>query len=436
VGGGDLLDEPGYRDDSGSLDQWREYRRDVERVLALARRHLAMDVAWVSEFAGDEQIFRAVDDGGTGFGPRQGAGASLRDSYCLRVIDGRLPSAVPDARRHPVTRDLPGTREANIGSYVGVPIQHGDQFVGMLCCADPLPHRDLGQHEVSTLGMLAALLGDLLARSTSHTRERRALFDRISCAVAGQGLRIALQPIVATTSGALRGAEALARFVGGPGTPLGPSGWFSEAESVGLRAQLELTAAALALARLDELSGGARLTVNLSPDLVIAGALDELLPGFDLGRLVVEITEHAPIPDYDGLHRALDPHRAQGLQLAVDDAGAGYASFRHILNLRPDLIKVDISLVRDIDRDPAQQALVDSLVSFADRSGAVLLAEGVERQGELDELARLGVPLVQGFLLGRPTLAGLPTSYPRPTATRLARTRGPGPHAGTASRRR
>jgi EAL domain-containing protein (putative c-di-GMP-specific phosphodiesterase class I) len=88
----------------------------------------------------------------------------------------------------------------------------------------------------------------------------------------------------------------------------------------------------------------------------------------------------------------------------VDDAGAGYASFRHILNLRPDVIKVDISLVQGIDADPAQQALVESLLVFADRSDATLLAEGVERPEELDLLTRLGVPLVQGYLLGRPSL--------------------------------
>jgi EAL domain-containing protein (putative c-di-GMP-specific phosphodiesterase class I) len=98
----------------------------------------------------------------------------------------------------------------------------------------------------------------------------------------------------------------------------------------------------------------------------------------------------------------------------VDDAGAGYASFRHILQLRPDVIKVDMSLVSRIDSDPAQQALVGSLLAFAQQSDAVLLAEGVERQGELDELGRIGVPLVQGFLLGRPVVPPLPNSYVRP----------------------
>jgi EAL domain-containing protein (putative c-di-GMP-specific phosphodiesterase class I) len=309
-----------------------------------------------------------------------------------------------------VPRALPGTAAANIGSYVGMPIRTSDDsVVGMLCCADPTARVDLDGHDLSTMGMLAALLGDLLARSSTLSRQRDAMHQRVSSAVRGEGLRIALQPIIETSTGRLTGAEALARF----DDRAAPHGWFADAESVGLRAELETTAATMALARLGDLEDGTWLTVNLSPDLVIDGALDQLLDGQDVSRILVEITEHAPIPDYGGLHDALDRFRRDGLQLAVDDAGAGYASFRHILNLRPDVIKVDISLVRDIDLDAAQQALVDSLLSFSDRSGAVLLAEGVERQGELDELARLGVPLVQGFLLGRPTLAGLPSRYVR-----------------------
>lgn len=399
---------------------WVDYRRDVERVLALARRHLGMDVAWVSEFAGGEQVFRVVDDGGSGFGPRPATSGPLRDSYCLRVVDGRLPNLIPDARRHPVTRDLPGTAAEKIGSYVGVPIRtSGTDLVGMLCCAAQVARPDLEDRHVATMSMLAALLGDLLDRSASASRLTEEARRRVTRAIGGDGIAVALQPIVATASGRLIGAEALARFpVAAKGSVRrGPSAWFAEAESVGLRLELERTAATLALRRLPELVPGARLTINLSPDLVLSGALDDLFVDVDRGRLVVELTEHAPINDYEQLHRVLDPHRAQGLQLAVDDAGAGYASFRHILHLRPDVIKVDISLVRGIDADPAQQALVGSLLTFADRSGAVLLAEGVERQDELDELARLGVPLVQGYLLGRPTLApltGTPVARVRP----------------------
>src|SRR3954447_8383976 len=109
---------------------WGEYRRDVERVLALARRHLEMDVSWMSEFAGGQQVFLAVDNGGSDVGPPLGSCTPLKDSYCLRVVDGRLPRVIRDTRNHPITRDLPGTVHEDIGSYVGVPIEQDDSVVG------------------------------------------------------------------------------------------------------------------------------------------------------------------------------------------------------------------------------------------------------------------------------------------------------------------
>lgn len=393
----------------GVAHVWSEYRRDVERVLGLARSHLSMEVAWVSEFAGGEQTFSVVDDGGSGYGPREGTAIPLPETYCRRVVDGRLPPLVPDARAHPVTRELPITVEADIGAYVGFPIRSDDAVVGLLCCMDPHARRELEPGGTATMSMLAALLGDLLERSSRLSRKHDAVRSRIAAALGGRGLAMALQPIVATDTGRLVGVEALARF------PVdGPAAWFADAETVGLRSALEGTTAALALDRLDELAPQTLLSLNLSPTLVAEGALESLLADVDPTRVVLEVTEHAAIPDYAALHRALAPHRSAGLQLAVDDAGAGYASFRHILNLRPDLIKMDISLVSGIDRDPAQQALAESMLTFAERSDAILLAEGVERVEELALLTSLGVPLVQGFLVGRPSLVPPPQTIVLP----------------------
>jgi EAL domain-containing protein (putative c-di-GMP-specific phosphodiesterase class I) len=258
--------------------------------------------------------------------------------------------------------------------------------------------------------MLAGILAELDladARAAALESVRR----RTTGAISGQGRSLVLQPIVDVLTGVADGVEALARF----DSPQPPEEWFAQAEPVGLRLPLELAAARSAVAALDRAGHTGYLSLNLSAEAILSEDFPALVAATDPRRLVIEITEHEAVDDYEALSRALYRPRAAGVRIAVDDAGAGYASFRHILNLRPDLIKVDISLVRDIDRDPAQQALVDSLLSFSDRSGAVLLAEGVERQGELDELARLGVPLVQGFLLGRPTLTELPREYPRPT---------------------
>jgi EAL domain-containing protein (putative c-di-GMP-specific phosphodiesterase class I) len=118
-------------------------------------------------------------------------------------------------------------------------------------------------------------------------------------------------------------------------------------------------------------------------------------------EVVLEVTEHAPIDSYAGLSDALTGLRGH-VRIAVDDAGAGYAGLQHILQIRPDIVKLDISPVRDLDTDPVRRALISGMVSFARDAGFVLLAEGIETESELVALRALGVSLGQGYLLGRP----------------------------------
>jgi EAL domain-containing protein (putative c-di-GMP-specific phosphodiesterase class I) len=119
---------------------------------------------------------------------------------------------------------------------------------------------------------------------------------------------------------------------------------------------------------------------------------------------VLEITEHDVTDDYSGMVSGLRGI-AQGIRIAVDDAGSGYAGLRQILEMRPDVVKLDIALVRGIDTDPARRALASAMVAFASDTGAIVLAEGIETTGELDTLRSLGVTLGQGFLLARPAPA-------------------------------
>ena len=127
-----------------------------------------------------------------------------------------------------------------------------------------------------------------------------------------------------------------------------------------------------------------------------------MLSGQDLSQLVVEVTEAAPVEDYAALLRALAVLRDAGAWIAVDDAGAGYASLNHVIQIRPDFVKLDRALVMDVDRDPAKHALVETFGVLAGRLDAWLLAEGIEREGEREVLAAMGVPLAQGFGLARP----------------------------------
>lgn len=142
--------------------------------------------------------------------------------------------------------------------------------------------------------------------------------------------------------------------------------------------------------------------MNISPENILDGALNEIFKEGSLKRIMLEITEHAVIEHYDHLSKIIRPFRERGMQVAVDDAGAGYASFRHILNLAPDRIKLDMSLTRDIDSDNSRRALAAAFAKFSEETGTAIVAEGVETASEINTLRQLGVSKVQGFYIGHP----------------------------------
>jgi EAL domain-containing protein (putative c-di-GMP-specific phosphodiesterase class I) len=194
--------------------------------------------------------------------------------------------------------------------------------------------------------------------------------------------------------------EALARFQGPP--VRGPERWFEEAEAVGLRRELELAAIKAAVAELDEVPDELYLAVNASPQTLRSAALLKLLSRVDGSRIVVEVTEHARVDDYRAVNVALARIRDLGVRLAIDDAGAGFASLRHILRLAPEIVKLDRTLIDRIESDRSRQALAAGLISFAEKIEATIIAEGIERQAEVSALGDLGVSYGQGFFFAKP----------------------------------
>ena len=205
------------------------------------------------------------------------------------------------------------------------------------------------------------------------------------------------------------GAEALARFQGPP--KRGPDRWFAEAEEVGLGRELELATAKAALAALPSLPPEIYLSLNVSPKTLLSGSFRKLvLENSDPTRVVVEVTEHARIEDYERLNSAFDRLRDAGVRLAIDDAGAGFASLRHILRLAPDFIKLDRTLIDGIEYDRSRQALAAGLISFAEKIEATIIAEGIEHSAEVDVLTALGVGYGQGFFIAKPAPLPLKTT--------------------------
>jgi len=260
----------------------------------------------------------------------------------------------------------------------------------------------LRQHLQDADTRLAGLRADD-EQATRHTRHVQARVEEV---LAAGGPRMVFQPVVDLRDASVAGFEALARFSVAPHDPVA---WFRDAESVGLGIELELAAVRGALAGAGALPGAgaqpehAFLAVNVSAATLLSGALDDVVADHDgARRLVVELTEHLPISDYDALLAAFAPLARSGALLAVDDTGAGYAGLRHLLHLRPDVIKLDLSLVTGIDTDPVRRALAAALLAFARDVDARVIAEGVETPAQADALAGLGVSWVQGWLYGRP----------------------------------
>lgn len=238
-------------------------------------------------------------------------------------------------------------------------------------------------------------LAEVLQSDSEAQAQQRSRLERLRHAMGG-GLRIAYQPIVRLIDRRPVGYEALARF---DCAPANPERWFAEAADAGLLIDFELTAVKAGLV---DRPGGLDtfISLNVSPETILSGRLQDLTLG--RGQCVVEVTEHAPVADYDSLARAFAPLKKRGIRLAVDDAGAGFASLRHILMLEPQLIKLDLSLTRGIDENRRQRGLAAALTRFASEIEASVIAEGVETEAEVRALQGLGVELGQGFLFGEP----------------------------------
>jgi EAL domain-containing protein (putative c-di-GMP-specific phosphodiesterase class I)/CheY-like chemotaxis protein len=250
--------------------------------------------------------------------------------------------------------------------------------------------------------VIAGIVAELTKQLRREDDEREQLDARrgtIERFVAGEGVSMAFQPIVDLATDATVGLEALARFASPPPRP--PNEWFAEAVSLALGVQLELTAVAQALRTLPRVPEGVYLALNCSHRAAVSEELAALLePNAD--RLVLEITEHEAIEDYDAFVDALAPLRARGTRIAIDDAGAGFASLRHTLLIAPDIVKLDMSLTRGIDGDRTKRALAAAMVAFAEEVGFALVAEGIETADELEALRALGVGFGQGFFLAEP----------------------------------
>ncbi|MGE4364468.1 MAG: EAL domain-containing protein [Mycolicibacterium sp.] len=391
----------------------------VRTLLGVLRQRLGLDAAWLSSFDDGMQVIEVLDGNADGLGVSPGQRIGLPESYCVRVIDGRLPAVIPDTSADQTTAALPITRESGVGAYVGVPVPvpgHGDATAGMVCVVSREPKPDLTDEDLQIVKQVADLIGTLIdspAPGADPTADQRKAIRRV---LAERDFEVVFQAVHDAATGKVVGVEALARF---PCEPFRPDAFFQQAAQLGLDIELETAIVRRVLSMIPQLPDDVFVAMNISPAAALAAPWHELLVDVDPSRIVLEITEHVAVGNYGALDDALESCRARGMRIAVDDVGAGFASFSHVLELTPEFVKIDQSITRHIDVDDARRRLAQAIAEFAGQIGATVIAEGVESQGELDAVVAAGITWAQGFCLSRPKphAHGFPPSFATAAST-------------------
>ena len=383
--------------------------RSIDRILKAVRKHLGTEIAFVSRYVEnhEKELTHIDSDLELPMGP--GHRDSRDDSYCWHVYEGRLPQLIQDPADHPFTQDLAITHFLPVGCHLNVPLKLSDGSVyGSFCCLSRTPDRSMGQRDVDVLQAFATLAVEQIER-TLETSERKNVLEKTIKQLINDGmLQIVQQPIVDIVTSKPVGVECLARF---PDAELrGPDKWFNDASEIGLCVELEMLAVRCALATVPHIPGDAYVSINASPQTILSGALEQALDGYSGRKLVIELTEHERVDDFAALKTSLKRIASNAL-IAIDDVGAGYAGMRHLVDLEPDILKLDMSLTRDIHNDVARQALTTAMVHFAKEIGSKLVAEGVECEEEREVLASLGVDFGQGYLFARPMPVAVTSQY-------------------------
>ena len=358
-------------------------------------------------------------------GSLQGRAARERRPQLIEdaMVDSRLTARVRSMNQQWGTR-----------SWAAIPLTYNHHAIGslLLAAAEPGAFTEADVDSMLAISeFVSALIGAQSQISTlltqvmtdSEERGQRALTARFVASVMlpeaaevgelqdeleallaqSDGLSAVFQPMVHLASGEPIAYEGLTRFP--TNASLTPQKWFITARRLGRGVAFEHAALREVLTAAERIPDRYPVAVNLSPSAVLDPSIQELLVSVDR-PLIVEVTEHEPFPE--SLGPDLEKLRGAGIAVAVDDAGAGYASFVQLLRLRPDIIKIDGELIDGIDENPVRRAFATALKALGAELGAKIVAEAVETPAQLDTLTGLGIEYGQGFLLGRPVAEPFP----------------------------
>lgn len=256
----------------------------LKRALSTIRKHLGMEMAYISEFVGEHSVFQVVDAPGFESVIKVGDSAKLDEIYCRHILAGRLPELVTDAADYPLAVSLPVTRTLPVGAHMSLPIlAPGGDVVGMFCCLSRQPNHSLNARDLQVMQIVTDLASDHIAAERGRKHDAEVARARIEATLRGKAFRMVYQPIWDLGSLKPIGVEALCRF---SDASRRPDQWFAEAHAVGLGEQLELAAVAMALPALEALPRTTYLSLNVAPATILGGKFMPLLAGVPADRIL------------------------------------------------------------------------------------------------------------------------------------------------------
>jgi len=305
--------------------------QQIAELLQTARSSLRLSVAFLSRLDGTTQHLEVVESS-VPFLFREGYQQKQEVTLCQAILDKKIPQVIPDLTVFPEAMKLPAARMPRLRSYVSVPVTLSDgSLYGTFCAAGLTTDRDLTKRDKALMDVLASAAAVIIEPEVRSQERRTEIEDRLRPVMDDGGPVVVLQPIVDLATGNRVGAEALSRFPAEWG--MAPDVVFEQAHGVGLGDRLELLALERAAEHLARVDG--YVAMNVSPATLLTPGCGELLGRLPLSRVLLELSEHDQVEDYAALNAALEPFRARGMRLAIDDVGAGFSSLRHIVVTAP-----------------------------------------------------------------------------------------------------
>jgi len=378
-----------------------ESSRTIESALRLMRNHLDLDVAFVSHLREGKRVFQHVNRNENK--PRtqlvqKGGSDPEEDSYCYYVTQGTVPEFLKDPAKHPVTGQMEATHAFPVGTHFSVPIllSNGETH-GTLCGFSLEVQEHAKEENLKLVRMLVEMVKDAVEDEENRRKDQIEKRQKLLNLQAGKDFQTVFQPIVNLQKCKVKSFEGLTRF-----DNKRPDLVFEEAWNLQAGFELEMKAAEAFLTHPSARLLNTGVSINAAPETVCNPSFLELINQHKEKAITVELTEHVKVENYKKLLYSLKELKSLGVTLAIDDVGAGFSGLNHILKLSPDIIKLDGPVIRNIDRDREKQAMTSALVSFAQKTDTLIVAEQIETAKEAAMLIDMGVEYGQGYYLGKP----------------------------------